>query len=96
MFPGITSKLSESVVASASTITAKTDFIRLTGVTTIDKIVPQFGGFSGLLFITPTDGDINFSTGGGGNISIGFSLTQNQLALLVYSKSRGLWYPNFL
>jgi len=92
MLPGITSKLSEASVASATTIVQETDLIRLTGSTTVQTIRPNFGGgFSGVLFIVPIDGSV--ATGTSGNIAAAVTMVQNQVCVLVYSKATGLWYP---
>ena len=90
MFPGSTSKLSESVVVSAATISVKTDFVRLTGVVQIETIVPNFGGgFSGVLFIASTSGLV---LGASGNILVGATLVANRLYTLVFSKLQQKWY----
>lgn len=92
MIPGTTSKLSESLVASTTTITVKTDLIRLSGTTAIATINDQFGGgFSGVLFIVPTTGSIATTTAG--NIAKVLTMISNQLTVFVYSKATGLWYP---
>lgn len=91
MFPGSTSKLSESVIVSSTTINPKTDFVRLTGATTIETIIPNFGGgFSGILFLTAVNGGITLGTSG--NILVGGPMAQNRLHSLVYSKSQNKWY----
>ena len=90
MFPGLTSKLSESVVASATTINVKTDFVRITGAVQIETIVPNFGGgFSGVLFIASTSG---LTLGAAGNIFAGDALVANRLYVLVFSKLQNKWY----
>lgn len=92
MIPGIVSKLSESVVASTTTITVKTDLINLTGSTAIATInVPSQGGFSGILFIVPTDGAVSTVTTG--NIPVAVAMPQNRVTVLVYSKKNNKWYP---
>lgn len=92
MIPGITSKLSESLVASTTSIVVKTDLIRLSGSTAIATIVDQFGGgFSGLLFIVPTTGSIATTTAG--NIAKVMTMASLQVTVFVYSKATGLWYP---
>lgn len=92
MFPGTTSKLSESIVASADTINAKTDVLLLTGTTQINTIRPNFGGgFSGIIFLIPING--NVSLGSSGNINGGPTMLHNFTTLLVYSKIQNKWYP---
>ena len=92
MIPGITTKISESVVASTTSIDAKTDLLRVTGTTNIATIKPYFGGgFSGIIVIVPTDGTVNTVTTG--NISVAVAMPQNRATVLVYSKVAGVWYP---
>ena len=93
MIPGITSKLSESTVASAATIDAKSDVVLVTGTTQIDTIIPHFGGgFGGYLILIPTAGSVILSTAG--NILIGITAVINRAVHLNYVKSTGKWYIN--
>ena len=93
MIPGTTSKLSQSTVASAATVTAKSDIILVTGTTQIDTIRPNFGGgFSGFLVLIPVDGSVVLSTSG--NILVGITAVINRAVFLVYVKSTGKWYIN--
>lgn len=92
MFPGITSKLSESTLPSATVINPKTDVVLLTGTTTIQTIVPNFGGgFSGILFLIPLNGNIDL--GVSGNILGGPTILQNFAHFFIYSRSQGKWHP---
>lgn len=92
MIPGFTTKLSESVVASAASISPKTDLVRVSGTTNIETITPNFGGgFSGILFVVPTDGVVNTVTTG--NILVAVAMAQNRVTVLVYSKVANKWYP---
>lgn len=94
MIPGLTSKMSEATIASAATITAKTDIVKVTGSTTINTINPSFGGgqFSGLLVLIPTDGAVTLGTSG--NILVGIAAAQNRAVFLVYVKSLAKWIIN--
>jgi len=93
MIPGTTSKCSESTVASAASITAKTDIVKVTGSTQINTIIPNFGGgFSGLCILVPTDGAITLGTSG--NILVGIAAAQNRSVWLVYVRSLGKWIIN--
>jgi len=94
MIPGLTSKMSESTVASASAITAKTDIVKVTGSTAVNTINPNFGGgqFSGLLVLIPTDGALTLGTSG--NILAGLAAVQNRAVFLVYVKSLQKWVIN--
>jgi hypothetical protein len=91
MFQGLTSKISESVLASAATISPKTDMVRLTGSTAVATIVPPYGGFGGVLVLVPTDGTLGLLTTG--NIAIAVTMAQNRATVLTYSKAAGVWYP---
>lgn len=92
MFPGTTTKLSEDIVASAASITVRADLVRVTGSTAIATILDQFGGgFSGLLFLVPTDGTVATLTTG--NIAKAVTMAQNQVCVFVFSKKTGTWYP---
>lgn len=92
MFPGLTTKLSEEVLASAATINPTKDLVRLTGSTAIATINPNFGGgFSGIVVLVPNDGTLGLLTTG--NISVAVTMAQNRATVLVYSKAAGVWYP---
>lgn len=93
MIPGTVSKLSESTVASAASITAKSDVIRVTGSTQVNTIVPGLGTAQGqfLVFI-PTDGAITLGTSG--NILVGIAAAVNRAVFLVYVKSLSKWVIN--
>lgn len=92
MIPGIQSRLSESVVASTTTIKAKTDIIRLTGTTTIATITaPSQGGFGTVLFVVTVDGAVATVTTG--NISRAVTMTTNAVTVFVYSFGTAKWYP---
>jgi hypothetical protein len=92
MIPGTVSKISESILASATTILPKTDLVRVTGSTAIATIRAPYQGFSGILFLVPTDGAIATTTAG--NISVVVSMPQNKVTCLVFSKRAGTWFPN--
>jgi len=90
MIPGSTSKTSESTVASAGTIYAKSDVVKVTGTTQVNTIVPNFGGgFGGFLILVATDGAVTLGTSG--NILVGISATQNRAVFMVYVRSLGKW-----
>lgn len=92
MFPGTTTKLSEGLLASATTIFPKTDVVRLTGTTAIATIRPAFGGgFSGLLILIPTGGAVATTTAG--NIAAVVTMTDLRPCLFVWSKAAAKWYP---
>lgn len=93
MIPGTTSKLSESTVASAASISAKTDIVKVTGSTQINTILPNFGGgFSGLLILIPVDGAVTLGTSG--NINVGLAAVINRAVWMVFVRSLGKWIIN--
>jgi len=92
MFPGLTTKLSEEVLASDTTISPTKDLVRLTGTTSIATILPHYGGgFSGVLFLVPTGG--NVATVTTGNINAAVTMVDERVTVLVYSKTADKWYP---
>jgi uncharacterized membrane protein len=92
MFPGLTTKLSEEVVATATTITVRKDLVRLTGTTAIATIDGQFGGgFSGIIFLVPTEGNVAITTAG--NIAAAVTMVDQRVTVLVFSKEDNIWYP---
>ena len=91
MIPGRTSKLSEGVVASATSISPKSDLVRVTGSTDIATILPPYGGFSGILILVPTGSNVNLLNSG--NIAVAVTAAQNRATVLVYSKVANVWYP---
>ena len=94
MFPGSTSKLSESTLASAATISPKTDIVLVTGTTAINTITPNFGGgFSGFCILIPTNA-AGVTLGTTGNILVGIAGVQNRAVWLTFVKSLGKWVIN--
>ena len=94
MIPGRTSKTSESTVASAATIDAKTDVVLVTGTTAINTIIPNFGGgFGGILLLIPTNA-AGVTLGTSGNILVGIAAAQNRGVWLTYVRSLGKWVIN--
>lgn len=92
MFPGLTTKLSEDLVASTTSIDVKADLIRITGSTAIATLKPNYGGgFSGMVTLVPTDGTLGLLTTG--NIAVAVTMAQNRATVLTYSKAAGVWYP---
>jgi hypothetical protein len=93
MIPGTTSKLSESTVASAASISAKSDIVKVTGTTQINTILPNFGGgFSGFCILVPVDGSVILGTSG--NINVGITAVINRAVWLVFVRSLGKWIIN--
>lgn len=91
MIPGLSTKLSESVLASAATIAPKTDLVHLTGTTQVNTIVPPLSGGrnASILWIVPKDGNVIFGTSG--NILVGATVAQNRPCTLVYSEIYDKW-----
>ena len=97
MYPGITTRLTRSVVASAATIIAATDVIILTGTTAIDTITPKSMNKSGqdqLAFFIPTDGTVATTTNG--NVVAAQTMLQNRVTTMVWDAILGKWYPHAL
>lgn len=88
MFSGTIGKMAESTVASAASIAAKTEILRVTGTTQINTILPR--EWSGFCILIPTDGAVTLGTSG--NIAVGIIMAQNRAVLLTYVKSLGKWY----
>lgn len=89
--PGLVSKISEDIVASAATIYPKNDMILVSGTTDIATIVPPYAGFSGILILVPTAGAVALLTTG--NIAVAVTCAQNRATPLFYSKLNNTWYP---
>lgn len=92
MIPGVQSKLSESVVASATTINVSTDMVRITGSTTIQTILSPLMGSGMMVVLMPVDGAVTLGTSG--NILVGIAMAQNRAVWLVWNKTAGKWYIN--
>jgi hypothetical protein len=91
MIPGLMSALSESVVASTTTIAVNSDIVYLTGTTTIATITaPLRGGWSSMIFAIPTTGTITTVTTG--NIALALTMALNQVTVLVWSFKNSKWY----
>jgi hypothetical protein len=94
MIPGQMSRLTESVVASAATITVLTDIVRVTGAVAVTTITPAAAGASTIIFVITTDGAVVFNVGG--NIAKAATSIQFQVLSFVFDSVTGLWYPGAL
>ena len=93
MIPGSISKMTETTVASAASISAKADIVKVTGTTGINTIIPGIGpGQSQFLVLIPTDGSVILGTSG--NILIGITAVINRAVFMVYSRAAAKWYIN--
>lgn len=95
MIPGYgSSRLREEIIASAATITVKSDLVRLTGSTQVDTILsPLLVGRDGLLiFIYASDGAVTISAAG--NVAVSQSLAQNRLYTYAFSTVAAKWIPH--
>lgn len=96
MFPGTTTKISESAGALSTVTTIKTDLFHVTDTTdttTLATIKDQFGGgFSGVMMLVNRSG-ANITNVTTGNIAKAVIIPTNQNCLMVYSKLTGKWYP---
>lgn len=95
MIPGLTTKLSELNVVAAATIYAKADVLRITDVTggtQLTNIVPATGGFSQVCFLVNKSGGSITIVNTGNVAGAGtFTVLNNRVAVLVYSKLEGKW-----
>jgi predicted phosphoribosyltransferase len=92
MIPGLQSKLSEEVVASATSISVRTDLVIVTGTTAIATISPpRQGGAGTILILVPISGAVSTTTAG--NIGKVVAMVQFQSCTFVWSKSQQKWYP---
>ena len=95
MIPGIVSKLSESVVALATTIAPTTDVIVIsstTSTTVLNTITPAQGAspFDQLLVIVNNSGNA-ITAVTTGNIATTCSIPSGNMASFVYSSNLGKW-----
>jgi hypothetical protein len=93
--PGKLSRLSEEIAATANSMGPfKSDVIILTGTTSIQIVVPMFGGFVYDLnhILIPISGAVSII--GGGNFATTGSLPQNKFSEIMWSKSQQLWFPS--
>lgn len=88
---GAVDRLAEETVASATTIVADTDVIKVTGTTAIQTIHPR-SGFSQSLVLIPVDGTVVLGTSG--NILVGISAVINRAVYMTYVKSLNKWLIN--
>lgn len=95
MIPGLTSKVSEEGIALATSISPKTDVVRVndTATTTVlATIIPPYGGFSGILLLINESG-ANITTVTTGNIQAARTIPVNMPIVFIYSKRNDVWYP---
>lgn len=90
MIPGSVSKLSESTVASADSITVRTDLVRITGSTAINTIMCPLMGNSIMIVLVPVDGAVTLGTSG--NILVGIAMAVNRCVTMVWSRAAAKWY----
>jgi len=92
MIPGSVSKLTESVVPFAATITAKTDIVHINGAGTINTINPGLGTRQSQFLILNSNAASVLGTTG--NIAVGLTMVVNRPVFLVFSKALGKWLIN--
>jgi hypothetical protein len=93
MIPGTVSKMSETTVASAASIRATADVLKITGSTQINTIQPGLGpGQSQFLVLVPIDGSIILGTSG--NILVGITAVVSRSVFLVFVRSMNKWIIN--
>ena len=90
--PGITGRAVWEVIASAATISPKTDRVRLTGNTNVVTINRPDRSFIGPLYIINTDAAVaNFTAAG--NIAVAVTSVRYKLNVLMFDPSVSKWYP---
>ena len=95
MIPGLTTKLSETNVAAAASIFAKSDIVRVTDTTSttqLTTIVPGAAGFSQIICLQNKSG-ASITVVTTGNVSGGgtFTILTQEMAVLVFSKLEQKW-----
>lgn len=88
---GSVDRCTEETVASATSIIADSDVIRLTGSTAVQTILPR-SGFSQSLVLIPVDGTVVLGTSG--NILVGISAVINRAVHMTFVKSMNKWVIN--
>jgi hypothetical protein len=93
MYPGTQERMSDSVVASTTSLTVTTDQVRFTGTTAIATIAPPLNSnaWGTVIFAIPVDGTIATTTAG--NISKVVSMVVNQVTILVWNPTLAKWVP---
>ena len=96
MIPGYGStRLAETVVASAASITVKSDLVRITGTTQIDNILGPptlMGRDAALIFVYTPDAGVTISAAG--NVAVSQALVTNRLYAYVWSYLANKWIPH--
>lgn len=92
MIPGVMSKLTDGLVASATTIQVRNDVVRVTGSTQIETILSPLMGSGLMVILIPVDGAVTLGTSG--NIAVGIAMAQNRAVWLVWNRTVGKWYIN--
>jgi hypothetical protein len=95
MIPGLTTKLSESNIAAAASVFAKSDIVRVTDTTSttvLTTIVPGAAGFSQVIFLQNKSGaNITLVTTGNVTGAGTFTFANQEMAVLVFSKIEQKW-----
>ncbi len=92
MIPGTQTRLTKSTVASADTISVRTDIIKVTGSTQINTILSPLMGTPMMVVLIPVDGAVVLGTTG--NILVGITMAVNRAVWLVWDNTVGKWYIN--
>jgi hypothetical protein len=95
MIPGYGStRGKEETVASAATITVKSDLVRLTGTTQVDTIVSpvNMGRDAYLIFVYTPDAGVTISAAG--NVAVSQALVTNRLYAYMWSSVASKWIPH--
>ncbi len=98
MMGGLTSKVSEEVIALTTSIQPKSDVVRVTDTTSttvLATIVPPFGGFSGITVIVNQSGN-TITTVTNGNILTAVTVPVNTAVVFIFSMGLGKYIPGAL
>jgi uncharacterized protein (DUF4213/DUF364 family) len=90
MFPGLYSRLSHEVIASAATINVKTDVVILTGSTGVNTINAPFTNMASRVVIIAGPSAITFGTSG--NILVGAVVAINRPCEFIWNPVAQKWH----
>ena len=90
-YPGRLESHSDSVVASTTTITVKSDQVRVTGTTNIATINVPINNINTVIYVIPTSGTVSTVTTG--NIAVAVAMAVNRVTVFVYNNVTKKWHP---
>ncbi len=93
MIPGITTKISEQIIALTTTIRPEADLVRVTSTastTVVATIIPAFSGQSGIMLFVNQSG-ASLTTVTSGNIQTAITVADAALVVMAYSHQTSKW-----